>query len=280
MSKISKQLLETSMKDIQASYLLFDGKLYSQSFFYFQQATEKAFKAFGIACEAITENEIEEIRHNPLKIYRIIVEKQELDVNQTIEKFNGNEKLLKSELYKSFKVEEYKNLLEQEKQLLNKYGNIELFNIEHDDVIDILEHLEEVEESKFTLPKNYKALLRTGFTEYAGMLEPFNPIAAKDIRDCVTKDDELELLAKFIVIYWRRLFDLIFISKVLYFSTVVTMRHHVHISRYPKDGVHPLEFYTKKLPMIKFLSDYLRLLERANKKMKKICFDPPSPSPK
>lgn len=73
--KIGIALLEMAKKDLDASKVLFGGKLYPQAVFHLQQSVEKAVKSFGIYERAITEDRLERFRHDPVKVYMKMVER-------------------------------------------------------------------------------------------------------------------------------------------------------------------------------------------------------------
>ena len=265
------QLIDISLADIRASRLLYDRKLYPQSFFYFQQATEKAFKAFGLITEAVDEVGIKkDIGHNPLKIYRKMVNLQLIETREGAEFFKKNEKVTKHEFFAPIEFEEYLNSLQEEIKILDRLGNIDLFNIDHDEIIDILEHLEEIEKTKFNPPpKKYLEEFKKGMHRYGDFLSTVNPASANEFKTELAKDGALDEVLKYTILYFNTLIQLAFVSKVFYFSSIVTSKH-IETSRYSINNINPLEFYTKRLPIVKFQPDFLRLLEKAVKKLKKL----------
>lgn len=65
--------LEVAKADLLAAKCLFSNKHYPQAVFYLEQSVEKAAKFFGIHFRVIGENELFDIRHDPRKIFIIVV---------------------------------------------------------------------------------------------------------------------------------------------------------------------------------------------------------------
>ena len=192
------------------------------------------------------------------------------ETREGAELFKKNEKAAKHEFFANVKLEEYLNTLEEELKILDRLGNIDLLNIDHDEIIDVLEHLEEVEKTKFSPPpKKYREEFKKGMNKYEDFLGSVNPASAHELKTELSKDGTLDEVVKYTILYFNTVIQLAFISKVFYFSSIVTSKH-VETSRYSINKINPLEFYTKKLPIVKFQLDFLRLLEKAVKKLKKL----------
>lgn len=80
--QLINELLEIAKKDIEASSLLYKQKLYAQSYFYFQQATEKATKAYFLFLDLIDGKKVFDVRHDLFKLHRkILIESQQNNTN-------------------------------------------------------------------------------------------------------------------------------------------------------------------------------------------------------
>lgn len=75
MSK-EREWIGIALEDIEASTLLYKNGLYSQSYFYFQQASEKANKALWLLDGQIKKEDVKSISHNQLKTPRKTIVKQ------------------------------------------------------------------------------------------------------------------------------------------------------------------------------------------------------------
>ena len=67
---LAAELLKIAKADIKASKNLYKSRLYAQSYFYFQQATEKATKAAALSLEMSSAKDTFNMRHNIFKLHR------------------------------------------------------------------------------------------------------------------------------------------------------------------------------------------------------------------
>lgn len=274
--EIQDQLLEIALSDINVAWLLHNNSEYGPSVFYFQQATEKAFKAFGVLGQFFDADKLQKISHYHLDEYWKVVAAKEAEVASTIKTFETIAGVTDHEVYKNLKIEEYRDTLSAEKELGRKLKSLDLVNMEHDDLIDILEQIEEIEDElskiRFRPPKNSHELLVAGLEKAGEWYSKFNTSAAQEMKEAsaaVKTDEEREILLLVIYYYQKTACVSGFIAKVLFWCALIT-KEHTSLARYPKNGIDPLEFYTKKLPLVKFLPDYLDLLEKATRMIIKL----------
>ena len=75
-----KVWIDLSKSDLNSSKILHENGHYRNSYFLFQQTTEKANKAFALISEILTETELKTIQHDQTKIYRKAIVKQEKNI--------------------------------------------------------------------------------------------------------------------------------------------------------------------------------------------------------
>src|SRR5438105_4959000 len=68
---LAGKLLKVAKTDAKASRILYENHLHPQSYFYFQQATEKATKAFFLLCDMTDPKRSFNTRHNLFKLHSI-----------------------------------------------------------------------------------------------------------------------------------------------------------------------------------------------------------------
>lgn len=268
MNGIANQLVRIALSDIKASQKLYEAKGYSQAVFYFQQATEKAFKAWGIFGGIIKEDEIQKISHKQIKIYWKALMDQEEEVKNAMQVYESIEGIKDHEVYQNMKLDEYTKMIEGEKAFKEKLDNLDLLTLKYNDHVWVLDHLEEVEKVKIPSFKNMAGKLREYSAKTEDFTRRFDEAGANEFREEVNKlsNEQLEALSWYPI---KVQMLSVFISKVLFFTSIMSAAHFSYC-RYPFKGVDPLEFYTKKQPLVKFLPDYLRLLEKAIKTLMKL----------
>ncbi|MBL7893857.1 MAG: HEPN domain-containing protein [Bacteroidia bacterium] len=268
MNGIANQLVEIALSDIKASRKLREAKQYPQSVFYFQQSTEKAFKAWGIFAGIIKEDEIQKISHKHIKIYWKALTDQEKTVKGAMQAYDKIEGIKDHEVYKNMKLDEFNKMIEDEKVFKETIEKLDLLNLTHNDHVWVLDHLEEVEKVRLPSFKGLAGKLRDYSLKTEDFTRRISENNAKEFRDEMDKlsDEQLEALS------WYPLKEYmisLFVTKVLFFTTIMSAAHFSYC-RYPFKGVDPLKFYTSKQPLVKFLPDYLRLLEKAIKVLIKL----------
>lgn len=274
MHTTTKNLLNVALTDIKASHALYDLKHYSQSFFLFQQATEKTYKAFGLIGNIITDKDFKKINHLPLKIYKNILDKDFENAAKTIQLLELIPELKKHEVFADGGFENYYEQLKKEQQLIDRLWKTDLKKLTTDDHNTILDQLAEIDQTKFELPDNHNEIFQRGIESTIGLFQTLSPASAEEMRNELKKGNTQ---AEFIEIskwFMKISFDMIYISKVLFWCSVVTMSGHAETSRYPHDGIDPLTFYRKSYPGTKFQLEYLRFLKKCISKIKGIQVGP------
>ena len=74
--ELTKNLLRLATGDLESARVLYDQQQFRNSYFCFQQATEKANKALGLEQGIIQEKDLQAIGHKQLEIYKKITNEQ------------------------------------------------------------------------------------------------------------------------------------------------------------------------------------------------------------
>jgi HEPN domain-containing protein len=235
-------LLEIAKKDLEATKILFDNKLYAQAIFYFQQCIEKAIKSLGIKRKIITESDLwKEIGHKALKVFsksynqfrNEIVTLDFIEVGGTKYPLNkvAIEKLLKAfprdemEAEVSFSSEELQNIISKiirANDWLKKF--IEAVKISFSKSLDALYEIYPTDEAKREANKR----------QIATFVNEWNDVYSK-LFSCH--------------------------SNLFYLNLIFSP--HSTKSRYPylENDFNPLEIYTDKMPLIEQLSSYIKITD-------------------
>jgi len=65
-----EEYLKIAKKDLKATEILYENKLYPQSLFYFAQSVEKANKALALGLNKYTEEDMRKVNHDATRIYK------------------------------------------------------------------------------------------------------------------------------------------------------------------------------------------------------------------
>ncbi len=271
MNKFAENLLRIAKSDIKASNYLYNKRFYSQSFFSFQQAAEKANKAFGLLDQLIGEDGLKKVSHQSAKVQRNAVRQKKLEVEELIYAYTKNPMLNTITPFKDLDINGYYQKLNDIQTLFDKRYNEEIINIPLITLNDILYTLYEINDSKFKMPQEFKDSFKSKMLEYADGFGKLGKIKGKDeIYEVMKDDDQVKLLCEYLIKYFEELFQIQKIHTVIFVCAFITS-HHCEAARYPNKGKDPLKTYTKKLPVVKLQPEFMDLLENAIKKILKYC---------
>jgi len=264
--------LEIAKRDLEATKILFDRKLYAHAIFYLQQTVEKAAKSLGIWNKTITVSEAKNaIGHEAWKIYSKIfsgVEDKLIKFEERLERFP---KLKEVDLIKEIEVNKLKNGLEEyQKVFSNIIRDIPSSMEELQSIVTEINKLKEemgeeiisgieINEKEIESQKGKFYQLLDAFSEINSTVaeeekkrlnKAFTPDAIKDILKKLSKP-----LSEFIFCY----------SSLFYLSLIFSP--HAIKSRYPEDNFNPLEVYNEKMPLVQMLDSFIRIAEETLEKL-------------
>ncbi|MCK5476364.1 MAG: HEPN domain-containing protein [Candidatus Aenigmarchaeota archaeon] len=256
--KREEELLGVAERDLKATKVLYEKKLYPQAIFYFQQSVEKANKSFGLMLNIISEKDLLKISHNPTKIHvKDLCEqkKENREFNKTLENYpklkkikllkNNDSKMLETNLNKS--IEFWKNSIKSKKAI----------NFSYADLKNIIIEIKNMKKMKKVIVKKEDWInIKKDINELFDVLSEYN--ADKDkleserrkLNNFDFKPTKITILEPF--------FEFISLYYTIIFLSAVTM-HHSNCTRYPVDNKIPRKLYTKKLFIVKYLPDLIKL---------------------
>lgn len=269
------ELINISKRDLKASRILMENGLFPQSYFSFQQAVEKANKSFGILGGAIDKDDLLDLGHNQIKIYKKGVDKQKQMLLEHHEMIKPFEHLTKHELYNSIKFEEYLERINKANRVYDSLGNYDLVNIDLEVVDYFILELTNIRDEKIReMEEADKDVIMMHLKQHADFIGTFGSQEAleqkQQIIDYSNSTDGKSEFTGVVYQILKVVVDVTFINMTLYFFAILTERH-VSRTRYIfGSDMSPSEFYNQDTPVIKRLPELISLLEHALMKLEKV----------
>lgn len=256
--------IDIAIEDLEISLILYENKKYSNSFYHFQQASEKGLKAYAFMVKTYTsEKDANHTGHYTLKVFVDSANERQKEIaflkDYEFEKIIGIENL-----------DEYSNNLEDGLKSLPQRK--EIFEYSNDILHEILKTICELSEYNFELPNGFKEHLIEKMDLIFDLIYKLNPEKADE-----TKKEFNELLKD-----EKQLNDFIEITKehfnntmienyyvlILYYSNLISHNHN-NKSRYPEIDFNPLEYYNLNSPLIQKLPEFSQYLKSTLLQLKK-----------
>jgi HEPN domain-containing protein len=265
--ELANLLIEISQSDLEASRVLHSNGLHSQSYFQFQQAVEKANKAWGLFNNIITEDELYKLQHDQLKIYRKSIVSEEKKIKDLIKTLEPHPKLHTHPFIEEKKFGDYTNSLNEGLRFIDSLRNVDLVEISASDLNVLIRELKKIENTKIKLPRNYSDKLKKEFEKLIDWIGNFNTPQAfqrqKELRVLLYDKDKYQELCDVLPKILQVMIDSIFIHYTFYFCAIITIQHS-SLTRYPdEDKVSPLDIYDSKLPLVKKQQIFMDLFDKA-----------------
>ncbi len=266
--------IDISKDDLVSSRILYENKKYRNSYFLFQQASEKANKAFALLNKTLSETEAKEINHNQTKIYRNSFIKQQKNISETIDLFKNIEIPESLEVFSQKQLKTYEVSLKNSISFIDSLRNCDLINITENTLNEFIIHIKEIQNFQLELPKNFNTIFKNSILEISKWTQQFETeetkISQKEIHDFLNnKKDSKLIFDSFKTVIYPLMIDIVFISQTLYYCAILTIQHS-SLSRYPSDGVNPENIYIKSLPIVNKQIEVIEFLEEAILRMEKI----------
>lgn len=220
--------IKLSLNDLKCARILYEHKEFRNSYYLFQQATEKANKAFTLKFELANEEDIRNMGHDIFKFNRRFVTKRIQEIEN---------------LFKESKVHSPKIIKEYEKL---KKGLSEVDSLKNKDLTNL---------SFKEIDSLYK--------EVVSIRKPYverNPEVVKSWQT-------IGFVSEFLIGLMQLMLDTFFIKLSISVCGILTVQHNTS-SRYPDNLKDPTVIYTLKLPIIQKQLLFMNLLEEGVTKMK------------
>jgi len=265
---------QISLSDLDSSFLLYENGHYRNSYFLFQQASEKANKAFALLGGKFTLKDLEHYSHDQLKIFKKISVSQEGKINELIQLLEPYPKNTYHKLFENTNFIEYRKSLLDEVSFIDSLKNYDLVNISIKDLNFIIKSLIKLKETQLKIPLNFDSIFKSKMFEVANWIGQFATENAKEekanFEKFINDEEKLNQLYNYMINYlFPMLIDSVFIYTTLYFCAIITVQHS-SLTRYPKDNINPNLIYTKQLPIVKKQKYFMTLLQEAILKINRI----------
>lgn len=261
--------LDIAKQDLESARNLFEKRLYSQAIFYLEQAVEKATKSLGLYQNIISEDELEDIGHESIEIYVMVIKGLKSKVIRFSERIKQFPKLKHVTL-----IKEYENLdLEKFTKIVDGFeaGLKEQIRQLSDEELDkLLSELAKIEREIEALRTIEKDELENLKQLYQGVADA---ILEKHLEFREKVEKELSKFGLLTPEAIEKLITSLTIPRVIcnYFLMFLSaiLSPHVTSSRYPypKRGHNPLVVYSPEHPLIKRFDQITRTTESVLDKM-------------
>lgn len=265
---------EIALSDLKTARLLHENGHYRTSYFFFQQASEKANKAFALFQGDLSLDKLKKFQHDQFKIFKHQIEKQKVE----IEKLN---KIL--EIFPLFQESQHfqkSNLQTTEKQLdvglefIKESKESDLINISSIKLNFLLRELKKLKNIKLKYPKNRNQVFKKQMLDMSDWIGNFTTQDSQTLKtDLInlleSKEQSENFYDEIFNKYFPLIFELFFAYMTLYFSAMITIQHSSK-TRYPDEDLNPDRIYTKCLPIIIKQPKFMDFLENAIQIVNKI----------
>jgi len=274
MNETVKIWTDISLSDLNSSRLLYENGHYRTSYFLFQQATEKANKAFAHLAGLFSETEFKDIQHDQMKIYRKSIIKQERIIDTLIQLFEPYPKIANHKIFEKTNFTEYQKSLLNGVSFIDSLRNNDLVRISAYDLNSIIKQLIKLRDTQIKIPRNFDFLFKTKIlevTDWIGQLGTEKAIEEKEKLEKLINDQEQssQLYDLMVTQVFPLLIDLVFVNVTLYVCALITIQHS-SLTRYPEYNINPDSIYIKRLPVVKKQNEFMDLLNEATLKINRI----------
>ncbi|MBJ6368579.1 HEPN domain-containing protein [Snuella sedimenti] len=269
----AKKWIDIAINDLKASEILYNNEHFSQSYFYFQQATEKANKAYWLLNGVLKEGDFKKISHNQLKPLRKSISNQISDfdlLDSLDEKFSF---ITENPLFENINLLEQKQNLQFTLSHIDKIHNQKDMDFDESEIKEFLNVLGELESFRLEFPENFSSIFRKNLNLLIKWFENFDTPKAKEsieaLNEVLNDDfDSFILVVKDICI---NMIELAYATFVLIICSFLTNKHS-NSTRYPEElnGQSPLDFYNNNLSIVRYQSYFIKHLETALSKLKSL----------
>lgn len=265
--------IEIALDDLKSAKLLYGAKQFRTSYFLFQQASEKANKAFALLAGEMTTEQLNDIKHNQFRIYRKRLVKHEAKIKTLIDVIEPFNHTRSHEVLNKDVLVSHKDSLHEGLSFIDGIKDRDLVGISLEELNKLYKQILNLEKAKIKMPKSFDKQLRRMWLKIADWIGGFETQEARDIKEQFLKTLEDEAFAKEfegIIVKWMQvMIDIAVIQQTLYICALLTIQHS-SLTRYPEAGKNPMQIYSNKLPLVKKQPFFMDKLEEALTKMSRL----------
>ena len=257
--------IDLAIADLEVSRILYENKKYSNSFYHFQQASEKGLKAYAYMVKAYTsENDANETGHYTLKVFIDSANKRQKEISflkdYEFDKIIGSENL-----------DEYTNNLKSGLNLLPHKK--EIFEYSNEILVEILKNISELSEYKLDFsPNDFKQHLIEKMDLVFDLIYKLNPEKAdetrKEFNELLKDENQLNEFIESTKEHLNNNMIVNYYVLILYYSNLISHNHN-NKSRYPEIDFNPLNYYNLNSPIIQKLPEFSQYLKSTLLQLKK-----------
>lgn len=253
-----------AIEDLEVSRVLYENKMYSNSFYHFQQASEKGLKAYAFMAKAYTtQNDANKTGHYTLKIFEDSANERQKEIAFLKDKeFN---KIIGSEI-----LDNYSNNLDSGLNSLPKKK--EIFEYSNEILDEILKTIFELSECDFDFPNDFKQHLIDKMNFIFDLVNKLNPEKAQEVRtyfkELIKDENQLNDLIESTKEHCKNTLLENYYVLILYYSNLISHNHN-NKSRYPELDFNPLEYYNLNCPVVQKLPEFTQYLDSTLLQLKK-----------
>lgn len=254
--------LRIAKSDLKSAQILYSKRQYRNSLYNFQQAVEKANKAFVLNTNKINEESLFDAKHDLFKLFRKIAVKEIEGLELQMKNLSEIEK----DISKIGLLEKKQKSWSGSINNIDQFRNINISNITINDLNSILKEFKKSIFFSLDLPNVLNKKARGIVSNYLKWLEKIENkkalVAKRSFQEIIKDEESFKLSYKFIA----GLINSMFVIYVFYACAIITHKQNT-LTRYPNEDHNPLSIYTLKHPLIKKQPDFMKLFDKALKKL-------------
>lgn len=252
-----------ALGDLAAARALYQAGHYRQSYFLFQQASEKANKGFILMAKEATPQELKQSSHAQLGMYKEVAKKKRKDLSAVIEILKPFPHAQQTDLaFLDFNAHEtmVNKALEGFTQLEQKTDTIT-----ENDLTELIYDIKDLEKIPVRRPRNLTAVVKDHFIKQAAWLHGFGTEEAlaseRELLEVIHHRKKLKQIVY--MTYAVGIFQskLMFTQATFFTCAMITNKHSTS-TRYADGGIDPDTIYNKKLPVVRKQLQFMSLLKK------------------
>jgi HEPN domain-containing protein/uncharacterized protein (UPF0147 family) len=266
--------IKLALSDLKSSKALYAKRHYRTSYFLFQQAAEKANKAFALYGGLATEEELSKIGHDQFKLYRKSIVKQQAELKHFTHAIEMlPERVRDHEMTGLNAIHSVHTGQIEIIKFIDSLRNKDLVNILAVELNHLYKLLIALRKPDFKLPRNSREVVKaiiSNIADWAGNFEtPEATTARKELEEMGNDPGKSKEMYKIMIQILRLTMDFAFVFYSFCCCALLTVQHS-SLTRYPAGGKDPLNIYTIKLPLVKKQLLFMDLLQDAIRKLQKM----------
>jgi HEPN domain-containing protein len=261
-----KAWLELALDDLKSAKVLHLNTHYRTSYFLFQQAVEKAYKAFALINNMGDEESFKNVGHDQFKILRKKIVSQQNEnmlLSQAMQQSNDLDVL---SLGKIMQLEKQDEAFREMLSAIDRLKHEDLVNIPARDLNKLLKEAVDFQGTKFRLLNNLEKIMHSATERDNAFLSqmkgPKMQQAMHELRESLGDKRRSKKIISILRMMIDIATDVSFALYVLHVCSLITIQHSSK-TRYPDVGINPHKVYNSKMPLIRKQLEFMEHLEKA-----------------